>query len=154
MNDQEIPHSHNVVLYAKPTQIVDMGAAKMTPIAFKWDGRGDGLSANWLEYFGTLTKDEQLDKIRKLIHRQMATTGGLAEMNVGDVVKHLSEELDDPRFLHRPSPAQPPRHLKQDPTHCELAGLPQPGDLLAETISDMIAECVSEIHPTRSSDQQ
>ena len=150
MTDRELPHSHNVVLYAKPSQIVAMGSAEVEPIAFKWDGRGDGLSANWLEHFDSLSKDEQLDKVRKLIHLEMAKTGGLAELNVGNVVKHLSEELDAPRFLHRPAPPQPPRHPKEDPTHCELAGLPQPGELLAETIGDMIAECVSEIHLTTS----
>lgn len=154
MNEQEIPHSDNVVLYAKPAQIEDMGAAKLEPATFKWDGRGDGLSANWLEYFPTLTKDQQLDKVRKLIHLQMAKTGGLAEMNVGAVVKHLSEELSDPRFLHRPSPPQPCRYPWEDPTHCELAGLPQPEDrVLAAKNGDMLAQCVSKIHPTRSSDQ-
>ena len=70
-------------------------------------------------------------------------------MNVGNVVRHLSEELDDPRFIHRPSLPQPPRYPNEDPTHCELAGLPQPDTFLAETIGDMIAQCVSEIHPTR-----
>ena len=44
--------------------------------------------------------------------------------------------------------------VNEDPTHCELAGLPQPDTFLAETIGDMIAQCVSEIHPTRLSGQQ
>jgi hypothetical protein len=154
MTDRELPDSDNVVLYAKPSQIADVGSAEVEPIAFTWDGQGEGLSANWLEYFSSLTKDEQLDKVRKLIHRDMRPTGGLAELNVGNVVQHLSEELDDPRFLHRPSPPQPPRYPNEDPTHCELAGLPQPDEFLVETIGDMIAQCVSKIHPTRSSDQQ
>ena len=149
MTDRLLPDSDNVVLYAKPSQIVDMGSAEVEAIAFTWDGRGEGLSSNWLEYFESLPKDEQVDRVRKLIHRDMRPTGGLAELNVGNVVRHLSEELDDPRFIHRPSPPQPPRYPNEDPTHCELVGLPQPDTFLAETIGDMIAQCVSEIHPTR-----
>ena len=153
MTDQALPCSDNVVLYAKPNQIANPGLAEVKPIAFKWNGKGDGLSANWLEYFNCLTKGEQLDRIRDLIHREMAATGGLAELNVGKVIEQISEELSDPRFLHTPSPPQPPRYPNEDPTHCELAGLPPPSDPFSSAIADMIAQCVSEIHPTRSSGQ-
>ena len=154
MTGRKLPDSDNVVLYAKPHQILDVDSAGVEPAAFTWDGQGEGLSANWLEYFASLTKDDQLVKVRDLIHMQMAASGRLAELNVGTVINHLSEELENPRFLHRPSSPQPPRYPKEDPTHCELAGLPRPCDPLSATVGDMIAQCVSEIHPTRSGDRQ
>ncbi len=103
MTDQEIPHSDNVVLYAKPS-LVDAQLGQVDGSVFVWNGGGSGLSANWLEYFGYLSKEEQIAKVRELIHLQMGPNGKLAELNVGTVLGHISEELDEPRFLHKPSP--------------------------------------------------
>lgn len=152
MSDNEIPNSNNVVMYVKPGQILSAKSACVNGNAFDWDGKGEGLSGNWLEYFICLPRDEQIDKIRRLIHLQMKPKGGLAELNVGAVLKCISEELTNPRFLHRPSPSAPPRHPNPDPTHCELVGMPSPDDpVRASAIGDMIAECVEAVHETKPS---
>lgn len=151
MSDKEIPNSNNVIIYAKPGQVLDANSAQVDGSVFEWNGKGAGLSANWLEYFISLPKDEQIAKIRCLIHYDMRPTGGLAELNVGTVLKWLTEELDDPRFLHRPSPPDPPKHPKPDPTHCELSGMPLRDDRIrAAKIGEMIAECVEAVHKTKS----
>ena len=153
MTDKEIPDPDNVVLYAKPSQIVDAQLAQVNGSAFVWNGRGSGLSANWLEYFVYLSKEGQIDKIIELIHRDMRPTGGLAELNVGNVLECISEELDEPRFFHKPSPPDPPRHPKKDPTHCELVGVPTSTSedrVMAAEIGEMIAECVTAVHSTTS----
>ena len=153
MTDTELPNSDSVVLYVKPNQLLDdQSGRKVEGFAFVWNGRGEGLSVNWLEYFGCLSKAQQIERVRELIHRSMSRSGGLAELNVGTVLERISDRLDEPRFVHRPSPPSPPRYPKGDPTHCELKGLPEPDDrVFAAEIGDMIAECVSEIHPTRAS---
>ncbi len=152
MTDQEIPHSDNVVLYAKPS-LVDAQLGQVDGSVFVWNGRGSGLSANWLEYFGYLSKEEQIGKVRELIHLQMGPNGKLAELNVGTVLGHISEELDEPRFLHKPSPPNPPKYPQEDPTHCELVGMPIPEDpVLADKIGDMIALCVTALHKTKEDD--
>lgn len=152
MSDKEIPNSNNVVMYVKPGHIFDAKSAEVNGSAFTWNGRGEGLSGNWLEYFVCLSKEEQIEKIRGLIHLCMARNGGLAELNVGTVLEGISEVLDESRFLHRPSPPAPPRHPNPDPTHCELVGLPsQVTDSgMASAIGDMIADCVEAVHNTRS----
>ena len=152
MTDTELPDSDSVVLYAKPNQILDDQPGKVDGSAFIWNGRGEGLSVNWLEYFRSLSKAQQINKVRQLIHRDMRRSGGLAELNVGTVLERVTDELDEPRFVHRPSSPSPPRYPNEDPTHCELAGLPRPDDpVFAAEIGELIAECVSGIHSTRIS---
>ena len=150
MTDTELPDSDNVVLYAKPNQILDDQPEKVDGSAFVWNGRGEGLSVNWLEYFEDMSRAQQIAEIRRLIHLRMRPTGGLAELNVGTVLERISDELDEPRFVHTPSPPSPPDYPKDDPTHSELMGLPGPDDpVFAAEIGELIAECVSMIHPTR-----
>ena len=152
MTDKELPSSDNVVCFARPKHIDDQETGRVNGVAFLWNGKGEGLSVNWLEYFRCLSKSQQLDKVRDLIHRDMAKTGRLAEFNVGATVQHVSGVLSEkPRFLHRPTDPDPPRHPKADPTHCELAGLPSRYDdpRLASKIGDLIAECISASHATQ-----
>ena len=151
MTDNQLPSPDNVVCYAGAQHIDDQESGRVNGSAFVWNGKGEGLSASWLEYFHCLSKSQQLDKVRDLIHQQMGTTGRLAELNVGATVRHISGTLgEEPRFLHRPSPPTD-RYPKEDPTHCELVGLPSRREdpTLASKIGDMIAECVSISHPTR-----
>ncbi len=71
MTAQELQDPDNVVLYAKPTLVIDAQLGQIDGSAFIWNGRGDGLSVNWLECFGNLPKERQLDIIRQLIRLQM-----------------------------------------------------------------------------------
>ena len=108
MTDTELPNSDSVVLYVKPNQLLDdQSGRKVEGFAFVWNGMGDGLSVNWLEYFGCLSKAQQIERVRELIHRSMSRSGGLAELNVGTVLERISDRLDEPRFVHRPSPPFP-----------------------------------------------
>ena len=150
MTNTELPDSDSVVLYAKPNQILDDQLGQVDGSVFVWNGRGEGLSVNWLEYLRDLSRAQQIAEIRRLIHLRMRPTGRLAELNVGTVLERISDELDESRFVHRPSPPSPPRYPHEDPTHCELVGLPGPDDpVFAAEIGELIAECVSKIHPTR-----
>ena len=147
MTAQELQDADNVVLYAKPTLVIDAQLGQIDGSAFIWNGRGDGLSVNWLECFGNLPKERQLDIIRQLIRLQMRPSGRLAELNVGTVLAHITAQLDSPRFVRKPLAET--TDFKADPSHCELVGLPsqEEDELKAAEIGEIIANCVASIHP-------
>ena len=149
MTDQELQDAANVVLYAKPTLVIDAQLGQIDGSAFTWNGRGDGLSVNWLECFGNLPKAQQLDTIRRLIRLNMRPSGRLAELNVGTVLQNIASELDSPQFVRKPLAET--IEFEADPSHCELAGLPsrEEDEIKAAEIGDIIANCVAAVHPVR-----
>ena len=75
----------------------------------------------------------------------MRQSGRLAELNVGAVKLHVRQQLPSIRFVHTPLPEDGTKEA--DPSHTDVVGLP-PGDSLeAALVGDMIAECVSAVHP-------
>ena len=149
MTDQVLQDEDNVVLYAKPTLVLDTQLGQIDGSAFTWNGRGDGLSVNWLECFPNLPKVQQLDIIRQLIRLNMRPSGRLVELNVGEVLEHIAAELDSPRFVRKP--LEETTEFEADPSHCELAGLPsrEEDEVKAAEIGEIIANCVSGVHPVR-----
>ena len=147
MTDQALQDADNVVLYAKPTLVIDAQLGQVDGSAFIWNGRGDGLSVNWLECFGNLPKERQLDIIRQLIRLNMRLSGRLVELNVGTVLEHITTQLDSPRFVRKPLAAT--TDFKADPSHCELVGLPtrEEDEIKATEIGEIIANCVTSVHP-------
>ena len=103
---------------------------------------------NWLDYFGGLTKSQQLDEVRPLIRLTVKRSGRLAELNVGHTLEHISNRLPSVRIVNRPLSAD--EKYKADPSHSELVGLPPSETDEAELIGDMIAECVTTVHPART----
>ena len=75
----------------------------------------------------------------------MRVRGRLAELNVGQTRRHLRDELDSLRFVHRPLVAEGP--YEADPSHSEITGLPGADSPEAELIGDMIAESISAVYP-------
>ena len=100
---------------------------------------------NWLEYFGGRTKLQQLDGVRPLVRLELRRSGRFAELNVETTLERIRERLDSVRFVHRPLPADS-KHA-EDPSHSQIEGLPSGETPEAELIGDMIAECVTEVHP-------
>ena len=147
MTDEELQDTDNVVLYAKPTLVIDAQLGQIDGSAFAWNGRGDGLSVNWLECFSNLPKEGQLDAIKQLIRLNMRPSGRLAELNVGTVLEHIILQLDSPRFIRKPLAAT--TDFEADPSHCELAGLPsrEEDEIKATEIGEIIANCVTGVHP-------
>lgn len=146
MTDQELQNADNVVLYAKPTLVIDAQLGQIDGSAFTWNGRGDGLSVNWLECFGNLPKAQQLDTIRRLIRLNMRPSGRLAELNVGVVIQNIAAELESPRFVRRPLAET--AEFEADPSYCELAGLPslEEDEVKAAEIGEIIANCIASVH--------
>ena len=142
MIGQDLLDTDNVIRYVRGT-LVDDG--RVDGSAFLRRENESGLSVNWLEYFGDRTKLQQLDEVRPLVRLTLRRSGRFAELNVGETLERISERLDSVRFVHRPLPADD--NYEADPSHSEIEGLP-PGDTdEAELIGDIIAECVTEVHP-------
>ena len=145
MNDRALPDSDHVVRYAGFTDILDDGTLNCS--AFQLRKGETGLSVYWLEYFEDRTKSQQLEEIRPLIRLKRGRKGGLAELNVGETREHISNRLDELRFINVPLLAD--EKYEADPSHSEIMGLPPKDSPEAELIGDMIAECVIEVHPAK-----
>ena len=105
-----------------------------------------GLSVQWLESFGDLTKSQQLKEVRRLARLDMRPNGRLAELNVGNTKRHVSRQFSPLRFVNIPLSAID--QFDADPSHSEIEGLPSGDTIQAALIGDMIAECVQRTYPT------
>ena len=76
----------------------------------------------------------------------MSRNGRLAELSVGETIRHIGDMLDSPRIVH--VPLETTEHYEADPSHSELIGLPDGESPEAALIGDMIAELVLAAHPT------
>ena len=146
MHANDLPDEANVVRYIKPTMVFEDGSVDGSEFCLRAHRLDDtGVSVNWLECFGNLSKAEQLDEVRRLSRLDMRKSGRLAELNVGTTKHYIRNEPDALRFIHTPLPAED--DYEADPSHSEIVGLPPGNSPLAALIGDMIAECIEAIHP-------
>ena len=146
MHANDLPDEANVVRYIKPTMVLEDGRVDGSEFRLRAHRPDDtGVSVNWLECFGALSKAEQLDEVRRLSRLDMRKSGRLAELNVGTTKHYIRNEPDDLRFIHTPLPAE--SDYEADPSHSEIVGLPPGNSPQAALIGDMIAECIEAIHP-------
>lgn len=146
MIDRRIPEDSSVVRYVGFTRIrgdlVEGSAFSLRP--------GEtGLSINWLDFFHGLTREDQLDQVRRLIHMNVGARAAFAEFNVGQTRQLIGNLLPEIQFV--PSPAPADERYPADPSHSEILGLPSPADAdMALLIGDMIAQCILTLHPARA----
>ena len=142
MTSHALPDADHVVRYVRPMLVSN---DRVDGSAFRLRRDETGLSTHWLECFRGLPKSPQLEEVRRLIRVAVKPNGCLAELNVGNVRRHLSGKLATLSFIQSPLGALHP--FPADPSHAEIVGLP-PGDSAeAALIGDMIAECVQSMHP-------
>lgn len=140
----EIPDSDSVVRYVGFTGIRD---GKADGSQFCRRPGEDGPSINWLECFAGLTKWQQVAEVRQVIHLRLGSQAVFAELEVGDVKRHLRDKLTNVRFVKDPSSATE-QFPKPDPSHSKIIGLPPSDDeAYALMIGDMIAKRVKALHP-------
>ena len=113
MNGDELPGEDNVVRYASPRLILSDGT--VDGAAFRLRDGESSLSVNWLDHFQMLTKSQQLEEVRRLIHMQLKPRGTFAELIVGITQEYASQSRIDLRFIHRPRAAD--RDRQADPSH-------------------------------------
>ena len=108
----------------------------------------EGLSVNLLDAAGGLAKAEQVAAVRRSIHLHVGRNSRFAELNAGEIRERLAAALPGLRIVHRPAAASA-RFPWPDPSHSEIRGLPPPrtDSQQRRLIGDMLAQCVSRLHP-------
>ena len=143
MTGTDLPDDDHVVRYAKPTTVREDGGVDGS--AFRLRPSDNGLSVNWLDYYQSFDKSQQLDKVRQSSRLTMRPNGRLAELNIGVTKRHVQARVKNLRFIYAPLAAE--SEHRPDPSHAEIRGLP-PGDSPeAALIGDMIADSIQIIHP-------
>ena len=141
MNGDELPGEDNVVRYAPPTKVID---GEVDGKAFRL-GNGSGISVNWLDYFESQPKTQQLEDVRRVIQMQLKPRGVFAELNVGITQELASLSRIALRFIHRPN--GPEKGRLADPSHAEIEAdfmTERPNDSL---LGDVIAVTIQAHHP-------
>ena len=143
MTGDDLPGDSHVVHYVKPTRIYEDG--RVDGSAFRLRQGESGLSVHWLECFEGLAKPQQLDEVRRLSRLNRSRRGRFAELHVDRTTRHVRDQLDGVRFVHKPLAAD--GDYEADPSHSEIIGLPPGDSSLGALIGDMIAECVEDTYP-------
>jgi len=150
MKGDDLPQDDRIVRYVKPSMIQEDGTADGSEFCLRPNKPDEeGLSVNWLEVFGK-DKVHQLSEVRRLCRLTLKSSGRFAEMNVGTVLQVVSEELDTLRIVHDPLEAQ--QQFDADPSHAEMRGLPLGDSDQAMLVGELIAQCVTLMHPARIAD--
>ncbi|MCY4157804.1 MAG: hypothetical protein OXF66_10335 [Gammaproteobacteria bacterium] len=150
MKGDDLPQDDRIVRYVKPSMIQEDGTADGSEFCLRPNKPDEeGLSVNWLEVFGK-DKVHQLSEARRLCRLTLKSSGRFAEMNVGTVLQVVSEELDTLRIVHDPLEAQ--QQFDADPSHAEMRGLPLGDSDQAMLVGELIAQCVTLMHPARIAD--
>jgi len=100
--NNNIPDSHHVLRYCKPRTVID---GKIAESAFEFRSGEEFLSVNWLEYFGGITADAQVEKVREDMRKSLKLSAGgrFARVNVGDV----KQRVENAKVKHLPTPENP-----------------------------------------------
>lgn len=143
MIGDEIPDTHHVLRYVKPSLVDDnvvVGAAfllRQTEL---------GLSVNWLEILEDSSSSDPIAEIRRLARISLASTGVFAKLNVLHTKQYVPAAAAeagislDLTILEAPLPATP--DFEADPSHVEVYGLPDHAEDAAMVVGDLIAECI------------
>lgn len=145
MTGEDLADDSHVVRYAKPTLVREDGTVGGE--AFQLRHQESGLSVHWLECIEGLSKSQQLDHVREVSRLHMRRNGRLAELHVGFTKEYVRDELTGIRIVHQPLAAEDT--YRADPSHSEILGLPPADSPEAELIGDMIAECITAVHPAK-----
>ena len=144
-----IPADNDVIHYVGGSQVHKYG---IDGVAFEL--RKDdmlqpepGLSCNWLDFFTGMSRDDQVDQVRAVIHLRPGRDAVYGELNVGATLNAILGSCPHARFSYKPTLADGP--FPDDLSHCELLGLPNYGTHESERIGDKVAKLVKQTYPAR-----
>ena len=146
MIGEDLPDHDHIVRYVKATSVREDGTVDGSEFRLRPNRPDDtGVSVQWLECYRDVSKGDQLAKVRGVSRLTLKKKARFVELNVGQVKRHVFEELKAMQIVHWPLEAE--GEFPADPSHAELTGLP-PGDSdHAALIGDMIAQCIIDLHP-------
>ena len=99
------------------------------------------LSFNWIEYYRTLTSDEQLQKIRDTFPLEVKKKDKFVKLNVGRAKNHVSREHPEGKVIDFIEDGD-----DEVPSHCLMTVVPE----IDEMIGDLLVECILEVFPAIS----
>lgn len=148
MIGDELDSGQHIVRYVNAHSVLEDGTAEGE--AFELRLGEDCLSVNWLEIFGQ-EKEDQLSGVRSSCRfgrrssPKRRSRDRFAEINVGELMRTLSGEIESSRVLHDPLEAS--GEFDADPSHAIVTDMPLHGTRRAKIIGELIAECVAALHP-------
>ena len=143
MTQNTLPDISILLRYVRSRMILDNGRPDGS--AFILGSDEQELSVNWLDYFTGKPKAEQVQRVREVIQLNLGKKDRLAECNVGAVKQTGALRNHTLNLIH--SPSLPLGEYGPDPSHALVYGLPPTDDDEAALVGDMIALCVTEMHP-------
>jgi hypothetical protein len=114
MQGDRIRDRDHISRYCPFTKISET-TRKPSGAAFQLRPNETYISVNWLEHFSSLSRDEQIEEIRKVLALKMKGIGATAKLaiyNAGEIVQKFSSPADSVRVLHEPllNPVADPSH--------------------------------------------
>ena len=137
MKSMQLPSADHVARYVPKRCLLDSG--RVDGLAFCLRPKEIGLSVSWLEGTGRMTKASQMDEVRRLTPLTMRPSARFAELNVGTTKRSLATAGRSLEIVHPP--------LSYNPAHSEIRGLPESESPEAALVGDLIASCVTALHP-------
>jgi hypothetical protein len=135
MKGKPLPDHDHISRYCAPKTAQD---GQPTGASFMLRQDEEFLSVNWMEYFGDIGIDAQINKIREYIELSLAASGLFAVLNVGEIIDQVQRNSERQiAVLYEPTPG--------DQSHSGVYGYRYEDDLVA----DLIAEFVIETHPAK-----
>jgi len=135
MRGDPLPDQDHISRYCAPKTAPD---GQPTGASFMLRQDQKFLSVNWMEYFGDIDIDAQINKIREYIELSLAASGLFAVLNVGEIIDQVQRNSERQlAVLYEPTPG--------DPSHSGVYGYRYEDDLVA----DLIAEFVLITYPAK-----
>ena len=142
MKGDPLPDGDRILRYLSPTLIRD-GSAKGAGFHLR-PSDIEGFSVDWLEFLAKAGADP-LGEVRRVSRLRLRPRGRFAELRVGDILRAVAEELATLQVVHDPLPAE--GDYPANPAHSLVRGLPPHDTDEAMLVGDLIAECVTAMHP-------
>jgi hypothetical protein len=137
MKGQTLPGKDHISRYCKPTSVTEGGVPTGQSFALR-PVDNNTLSVNWLEYYGNIDQDEQINHVREDIGLKLAARGLFAVLNVGEVIDYI-QNVKILSVIHEPT--------DKDPSHSIIKGY----DVYDQMVANMIAEKVIKTYAARPS---
>jgi hypothetical protein len=135
MRGNPLPDQDHISRYCAPKTAPD---GKPTGASFMLRPDEEFLSVNWMEYFGDIGQDAQINKICESIELSLAASGLFAVLNVGEIIDQIQKNSEKQlAVLYEPTSG--------DPSHSGVYGYGYEDDLVA----DLIAEFVLKTYPSK-----
>jgi hypothetical protein len=135
MRGDQLPDQDHISRYCAPKTLAD---GHPTGASFMLRQDEEYLSVNWLEYFGDIGMDAQINNIREYIELSLAASGLFSVLNIGEIIDYVQSNGEKHlAILYEPTSG--------DPSHSGIYDYRHEDDLIA----DLMSEIVIETHPSK-----